>query len=179
MCIIPLYATNLSVLVNELIQDEIAAGTPSDKIILGGFSQGAAMTYYTAFASDVKLAGAITMSGYLPIAADFESRINAINADTPLLACHGDLGTPPTQYVLSKKRYHVPTTTTDSLLISAPHFLDPIVKYPRGKDSFDHAQKHGVKGTFITYKGLPHSASMEELSDVAKFIKATLSATKL
>lgn len=93
MQIILTIPTKLYILVNELIQSEIASGTPSEKIIVGGFSQGAAMTYYTVYSSEIKLGGAIVMSGYLPVAAEFETRFNKVNHDTPLLACHGDVGT--------------------------------------------------------------------------------------
>ena len=77
----------------DLIKTEIAAGTPSEKIILGGFSQGGAMTYYTVFSSDLKLGGALIMSGYLPLASKFEERFEKVNLDTPAMACHGTHGT--------------------------------------------------------------------------------------
>lgn len=51
------------------------------------------MSYYTAFSSEVPLAGAIAMSGYLPLAASFEGNLNSANLNTPLLACHGEVGT--------------------------------------------------------------------------------------
>lgn len=57
--------------------------------------------------------------------------------------------------------------------------LDPVVQHIRGKESFDFVEKAGIKGTFHTYKGLPHSANMEELTEVAKFIKTQLTDTKL
>lgn len=79
-----------------LINAEIAAGTPADKIILGGFSQGGAITYYTVFSSDVKIAGALVLSGYLPLYTNFAERLEAsgkANAITPLMACHGVNGT--------------------------------------------------------------------------------------
>lgn len=41
----------------QIIQGEVTAGVPADKIVLGGFSQGGAMTIYTALRSPVKLAG--------------------------------------------------------------------------------------------------------------------------
>ena len=32
------------------------------------------------------------MSGYLPLASKFEERFNKVNADTPVMACHGTHG---------------------------------------------------------------------------------------
>lgn len=76
-----------------LIEKEISAGTPSEKIVVGGFSQGGAMTYYTVYSSQTKLAGALVLSGYMPLSGQFEKRLTAANTDTPLFACHGDAGT--------------------------------------------------------------------------------------
>ena len=52
---------------NQLITAEVDAGIPSDRIILGGFSQGAAMTLLTGLTSERKLGGLIVLSGWLPL----------------------------------------------------------------------------------------------------------------
>lgn len=67
----------------------MAEGTPSEKIILGGFSQGgvgnhqfisdicegAALSLYTGTQSKVKLGGIIALSGYLPRYKRFEEKV--------------------------------------------------------------------------------------------------------
>ncbi len=53
-------------IVEDLIADEIKSGIPSDRIILAGFSQGAAMSLYVGLQYQQKLAGIISLSGYLP-----------------------------------------------------------------------------------------------------------------
>ena len=53
--------------INALIDEEISRGTPSDRIVLGGFSQGGALTLLTGLTSEKKLAGLVVLSGWLPI----------------------------------------------------------------------------------------------------------------
>lgn len=58
---------------NELITAEVDAGIPAERIVLGGFSQGAAMTLVTGLTSERKLAGLIVMSGWLPLRNKFKA----------------------------------------------------------------------------------------------------------
>ena len=58
--------------VNDLIKQE-AELVPSNKIILGGFSQGAAMSMYVGLQYPEQLAGIIALSGYLPSYDIFET----------------------------------------------------------------------------------------------------------
>jgi predicted esterase len=53
--------------IKSLIAEEIASGTPSNRIVLGGFSQGGAMTLLTGTTIADRLAGLVVMSGWLPI----------------------------------------------------------------------------------------------------------------
>lgn len=54
--------------INELITKEIDDGLESTRIVLGGFSQGAAMTLLTGLTTERKLGGLAVLSGYLPLA---------------------------------------------------------------------------------------------------------------
>lgn len=56
--------------VESLIDDLVAKGVPANRIVLGGFSQGHAVTLVTGLTSSKyagKLAGLICLSGYLPL----------------------------------------------------------------------------------------------------------------
>lgn len=53
--------------VDGLIQAEVDAGIPEDKIVLGGFSQGGAIAALTAITSSRKLAGVACLSTWLPL----------------------------------------------------------------------------------------------------------------
>lgn len=63
------------------------SGVPADRIIVAGFSQGAASALMQ-LRRDVRLAGVVGLSGYLPLAGD--GAASAANAATPVLLCHGD-----------------------------------------------------------------------------------------
>jgi lysophospholipase-2 len=49
-----------------LIEKEVAAGIPLSRIVLGGFSQGAAVSLFSGYQTTTVLGGVISMSGYLP-----------------------------------------------------------------------------------------------------------------
>ena len=49
--------------ISGIIDDEIKAGTEAERIVLGGFSQGAATAVMTGFQFHKKLAGVVGMSG--------------------------------------------------------------------------------------------------------------------
>ncbi|CAL1699621.1 unnamed protein product [Somion occarium] len=59
--------------IDDLITAEIESGTPADRIILGGLSQGAAMTLLTGFTTKHRLGGLIVLSGRLPLRNKFKS----------------------------------------------------------------------------------------------------------
>ncbi|CAO3599317.1 unnamed protein product [Absidia cylindrospora] len=75
-------------LVNDLIQMERNQGM--DNIILGGFSQGCAITLLTARTTKIKLAGIIGAGGWLPKGDKILSLTSETNKQTPILLCHGD-----------------------------------------------------------------------------------------
>lgn len=53
--------------VDGLIQAEVDLGIPESKIILGGFSQGGAITAISALTGKRNLAGAVVLSGWMPL----------------------------------------------------------------------------------------------------------------
>lgn len=68
--------------VEGVIDKVVASGVPEKRIILGGFSQGHAITLLTAVLSNYgeKLAGLVALSGYLPIV----DRIDELRAEVGL-----------------------------------------------------------------------------------------------
>ena len=76
-------------MVEELIAAQVAKGIPTERILLAGFSQGAAMTLMTGLRHSSKLAGLIVLSGYLPLAAHVATERNQANHDTPIFMAHG------------------------------------------------------------------------------------------
>uniref|UniRef100_A0A2I2ZMF4 palmitoyl-protein hydrolase n=1 Tax=Gorilla gorilla gorilla TaxID=9595 RepID=A0A2I2ZMF4_GORGO len=72
--------------IKALIDQEVKNGIPSNRIIVGGFSQGGALSLYTQ-----KLAGVTALSCWLPLRASFpQGPIRGANRDISILQCHGD-----------------------------------------------------------------------------------------
>mmetsp|Transcript_8273 Transcript_8273/g.10838 ORF Transcript_8273/g.10838 Transcript_8273/m.10838 type:complete len:344 (-) Transcript_8273:33-1064(-) len=77
-------------LVDILEKEHETTGLPYNRMILAGFSQGAALSLYTGMqmkSADQKLAALVIMSGYLPAASKFT--ITPGLEPTPILHCHG------------------------------------------------------------------------------------------
>ncbi|MDR3478109.1 MAG: alpha/beta fold hydrolase [Gammaproteobacteria bacterium] len=74
---------------NHLIENEIKLGTPADKIILAGFSQGAVVALTTALRHAERLAGVLVLSGYLPNAQELATDASSANRTTPIFMAHG------------------------------------------------------------------------------------------
>lgn len=68
------------------------SGIAANRIILGGFSQGGAISLFTGLTAKVKLAGIVALSCYLPLDAKFVDFVkeNDNNRKTPILMCHGE-----------------------------------------------------------------------------------------
>ena len=78
-----------AVAVQALIEREIAKGVPASRIVLGGFSQGCAMTLLAGLRAPQRLAGLLGMSGYLPLAATTVAERSEANRDVPIFLGHG------------------------------------------------------------------------------------------
>ncbi|CAL8093225.1 unnamed protein product [Orchesella dallaii] len=76
-----------SELITKMIDDEVKAGIPASRILLGGFSQGGALSLYTGLTGSNLLGGVLVLSGYLPI----RDTIDWSKIQKPtILQCHGD-----------------------------------------------------------------------------------------
>ncbi|KXZ56386.1 hypothetical protein GPECTOR_1g342 [Gonium pectorale] len=74
--------------VEELIRKELAAGVPSHKIVVGGFSQGGAVALMM-LRSNIKLGAVVALSTYVPLRQE-QPVLSEENAKTPIFMCHGD-----------------------------------------------------------------------------------------
>ena len=75
--------------VEELIEREVQRGMPRSRVVLAGFSQGAAITLHTGLRQAEPLAGLVALSGYLPLADQFAAERHAGSRDVPILMAHG------------------------------------------------------------------------------------------
>ena len=108
--------------VHSLIQDEIAAGISSERIIVGGFSQGGALSIYAGLTAPVKIGGIVGLSSWLPLNKAFKDNLpeGNPNKDTPIHMFHGD--------------------------------RDPVVRYEAGEATEQKLKELGYNVAFNTYK---------------------------
>lgn len=105
-----------------LIQQEIKNGISADRIVLGGFSQGGAMSIFSGLTAPVKIGGIVGLSSWLLLNQKFKDYVpeGNINKDTPIFMGHGD--------------------------------RDPLVLYDLAKDSEKALKGMGYGVTFKTYQ---------------------------
>ncbi len=80
---------NSQKIIAAYIEEQVASGVAHNRIILAGFSQGGAMTLYTALNYDQRLAGAISLSAYIPLAVNLNVTQRFANKDIPIFLAHG------------------------------------------------------------------------------------------
>ena len=91
-------------LVRALIQREIDAGIPSERIVVAGFSQGGAMALRTGLCYPHRLAGVMGLSCYLPISRRFKADAHPANQATEVFIAHGTVD-PVVPFELGKDSY--------------------------------------------------------------------------
>jgi len=75
--------------VRELIAREVSRSIPTERIVLAGFSQGGAVSLYVMPRLELKLAGVMALSTYLPCEQSFLAERSPVNDSTPILMAHG------------------------------------------------------------------------------------------
>ncbi|XP_039978718.1 acyl-protein thioesterase 2 isoform X2 [Xiphias gladius] len=76
--------------IKAIIEHEAKNGIPPNRIMLGGFSQGGALSLYTALTCQHQLAGVVALSCWLPLHRSFPSALGG-NKNLPILQCHGEM----------------------------------------------------------------------------------------
>jgi predicted esterase len=134
----------------EMVRKEVAeTGVPSTRMVLGGFSQGGAISLFTGVTMREKLAGVVGLSAYLLMPHKAKEMIpsqggHPSNKDVPFFMGHGD--------------------------------ADPLVRYDWGQLTAKTIEEWGWKVDFRTYKGLEHSADPQEIVDLEDFIDKVIPA---
>jgi phospholipase/carboxylesterase len=77
-------------LVESLLARERERGIASNRIVLGGFSQGCALSLMAGVRHGEPLAGIFGLSGYLPLAQQTATERSQANAATPIFMGHGE-----------------------------------------------------------------------------------------
>ena len=108
---------------HDLISAEITKGIPSNRIVLGGFSQGGAMSLFGGLTCPQKLGGIFGLSSYLLLQDKIQANIAAAgdaNKETQIFMGHGD--------------------------------RDEVVKYEFGKLTAEKIKELGYSVEFKTYR---------------------------
>ncbi|KAL9639962.1 MAG: hypothetical protein Q9164_000591 [Protoblastenia rupestris] len=129
---------------NSLIKAEVEQGIASTRIVLGGFSQGGAISLFTGITCPDRLGGIVGLSSYLLLHDSIKDHATteASNKETPIFMGHGD--------------------------------SDPLVQYRWGVQTEKSLKEMGWKVDFRTYKGLAHSADPKEIDDLEKYLESRL-----
>jgi phospholipase/carboxylesterase len=75
--------------VETLIAREVERGIARSRIVLGGFSQGGAITLQAGLRQSEALAGLLALSCYLPLADSFARESAAASREVPIFMAHG------------------------------------------------------------------------------------------
>ncbi|CAG8375967.1 unnamed protein product [Penicillium salamii] len=131
---------------NKLIKEEMDKGIKASRIILGGFSQGGAMSVFTGLTSKEKLGGVFGLSCYLLLSDRVKNYLPEewANKKTPFFLAHGE--------------------------------DDEVVRFEYGQKSSKMLQEIGLEDVkFNKYEDLGHSADPKEINDLEMFIEKSLS----
>ncbi|KAF8335037.1 Phospholipase/carboxylesterase [Cantharellus anzutake] len=139
--------------VDKLIDQEINAGTPSSRIVLGGFSQGGALATYTALHSTKQLGGLIGLSTWLPLAGQTEKTMSPTTKMVPIFMAHGTEDK-VVRYDWGLKSSNFMTEKLGLRSRKAPDFGPGVI--------------------FNTYQGMVHSADPRELHDLTQWLKSII-----
>ncbi|EER29864.1 Phospholipase/Carboxylesterase family protein [Coccidioides posadasii C735 delta SOWgp] len=125
---------------NSLIKEEMDKGIKPSRIVLGGFSQGGAMSLITGLTCKEKLGGIFALSCYLPLSNKIKELLpeNWPNEKTPVFMAHGN--------------------------------ADSVVKFEFGQSSAKHLKEMGMEVDFNEYPGMGHSGDPLEIQDLEKFL---------
>ena len=75
--------------VRALLEREIERGTPAERIVLAGFSQGGVIAQHLAFRYPDAVAGVLALSTYLPHFAESLPQFSPASRQVPILYMHG------------------------------------------------------------------------------------------
>jgi len=130
-----------SATLDALVADEVAAGTPPEKIVLAGFSQGGAVVLHNALRANPRPGGLIALSTYLPLPGALDAEV-----------------------------VNVPGLGDRSLPIFMAHgTVDPMVPYDAGRQTADRLHSIGFRVDWHEYP-MAHGVCPQEIVDIRRWL---------
>ncbi|EIN11066.1 Phospholipase/carboxylesterase [Punctularia strigosozonata HHB-11173 SS5] len=137
---------------NQLITAEVDGGIDASRIVLGGFSQGGAMTLLTGLTGERKLAGLVVLSGWLPLRNKVHTMFSDKAKEARIFWGHGEAD--------PLVKYEYATASRDFL---------------KNQLKMEVTSGPELKGlSFNTYPGLEHSTAPQELRDMVAWLEKAL-----
>ncbi|KKK13884.1 hypothetical protein P175DRAFT_0534647 [Aspergillus ochraceoroseus IBT 24754] len=130
---------------DSLVKEQIEKGIKASRIVLGGFSQGGAMSLFSGITSKEKLGGVFGLSCFMPLTDRIQNYMPEAfpNKQTPIFIAHGE--------------------------------EDPVIPHEFGKLSAEFVKKLGIEDvSFKSYPYLGHSADATEMEDLENFLHKAL-----
>jgi len=132
--------------IGQIVKAENEAGIPNEKIVIGGFSQGAALSLVAGLTSEKKYAGVAILSGWLPMRKKLAPMFSAEATSTPIFWGHG---------------------TSDNVV---PYrFGAGSVQLLKDSLGFKDIE-------FKSYQGVGHSSDTQEIVDLGAWLKRVIPA---
>lgn len=130
---------------NTLIKEQLDKGIRASRIVIGGFSQGGAMSVFSGLANKEKLGGVFGLSCYLLLSDRIRNYIpdDWPNKKTPFFLAHG---------------------TADSIVLHKFGSLSARTLKELGAENVE----------FKSYPELDHGADPDEIEDLQRFLEKTL-----
>ena len=72
-----------------LVDEQIAGGIASERVVLAGFSQGGAIALHAGLRFPFRIAGILALSTYLPAAKSLAAQAHDANREVPIFLAHG------------------------------------------------------------------------------------------
>jgi len=142
----------------QIIKAEVEEGIAQERIVLGGFSQGGAMSLLTALTTPGKLGGLAVLSGWLPLRQKVKEMMSTNVSNLPIFWGHGKNDPLVTYPKMGKP--------------SADFLVDELGVKRVDEDSQTTGIPVGLE--FYGYEGVVHSASEEELDDLRNWLKRVI-----
>jgi len=143
--------------VNQLVSAEVDSGIDPGRIVIGGFSQGAAMSILTGLTNERKLAGIVALSGWVVLRHKFKAMSSPNASSIPIFWGHGTAD-PLVTFQIGKTSVEFLKTNIGLSAVTS--------------GASDAATLEGVM--FKEYPGLQHGASPRELVDLKEWLKKIL-----